>query len=191
MNTPRLTRTDWINAGLRALVEGGVQALRVEPVAREIGTTKGSFYWHFKAPADWHKAMLDYFEQMGFASVVERMADLPPGSARLRALARIAATEGREPAYGGAAAELALRDWARFNAIAADTLARVDARREAYVLDQMRAADVADPERAAAVFYAAFLGFQAKAASAQSVLEGLDFLLDQLGLGGPDRSESK
>jgi AcrR family transcriptional regulator len=187
MSSPRLSQIDWINAGFRALVEGGVQALRVEPVARQMGTTKGSFYWHFKGPEEWHCAMLDYFEQLGFAEVVERLTALPPGAARLRALARIAVQEGREPEYGGAAAEMALRDWARFNAMAAKALARVDARREAYVLDEMRAAGVLEPEMAANLFYAVFLGFQAQNTASGPALAGLDHMLDLLGLPPWDR----
>jgi AcrR family transcriptional regulator len=190
MNNPRLTQLDWINAGFRALVEGGVQALRVEPVARQMGTTKGSFYWHFKGPEEWHRAMLDYFEQLGFAEVVDRLTTLPPGAPRLRALVRIAVQEGREPEYGGAAAEMALRDWARFNAMAAQAVLRVDAQREAYVVQEMRAAQVADVEQAAALFYAAFLGFQAKASESGPALAGLNFMLDRLGLPPWDRPET-
>ena len=40
--TQRLTREDWILAGFRALSTSGTTALRVEPVARVLGTTKGS-----------------------------------------------------------------------------------------------------------------------------------------------------
>ena len=35
-------------AAFRALARGGVEAIAVEPIAAELGTTKGSFYWHFK-----------------------------------------------------------------------------------------------------------------------------------------------
>jgi AcrR family transcriptional regulator len=43
----RTPRKDWIAAGLKALARGGPEAVRVEPLARELGATKGSFYWHF------------------------------------------------------------------------------------------------------------------------------------------------
>lgn len=44
----RLTRDDWITAGLAAIAEGGLAAVGVEPLAARLGATKGSFYWHFE-----------------------------------------------------------------------------------------------------------------------------------------------
>ncbi len=44
---PRLGRREWVDAALDALADGGVAAVAVEPVAVRLGTTKGSFYWHF------------------------------------------------------------------------------------------------------------------------------------------------
>ena len=44
----RLTRDDWITATLGAIADGGLAAVGVEPLAVRLGTTKGSFYWHFE-----------------------------------------------------------------------------------------------------------------------------------------------
>lgn len=43
-----LGKNDWLKAARLALLKGGVDAVRVEPLARELHVTKGSFYWHFK-----------------------------------------------------------------------------------------------------------------------------------------------
>ncbi|MFD6069602.1 TetR/AcrR family transcriptional regulator [Amycolatopsis lurida] len=43
----KLAREDWADAALEALCDGGVAAIAVEPLAAKLGTTKGSFYWHF------------------------------------------------------------------------------------------------------------------------------------------------
>lgn len=43
-----LTRDDWARAALEAMRESGLGAIAVEPLAERLGTTKGSFYWHFK-----------------------------------------------------------------------------------------------------------------------------------------------
>src|SRR6516225_11634952 len=43
----RLTRDDWITAALAAIADGGLAAVGVEPLAARLGSTKGSFYWHF------------------------------------------------------------------------------------------------------------------------------------------------
>lgn len=42
-----LCAADWERAALELIAEKGVQALAVEPLARRMGITKGSFYWHF------------------------------------------------------------------------------------------------------------------------------------------------
>lgn len=43
----RLTASDWERTALEAIAEGGTAAVAVEPLARRLGVTKGSFYWHF------------------------------------------------------------------------------------------------------------------------------------------------
>ena len=50
-----LQRSDWLRAARRALLHHGPDGVRVEPLARELGVTKGSFYWHFRD----RKALLD------------------------------------------------------------------------------------------------------------------------------------
>lgn len=42
-----LSAADWERAALELIAERGVPALAVEPLARRMGVTKGSFYWHF------------------------------------------------------------------------------------------------------------------------------------------------
>ena len=42
-----LTQEDWISAGYDALAAGGVAAVSVDALARSLGVTRGSFYWHF------------------------------------------------------------------------------------------------------------------------------------------------
>jgi AcrR family transcriptional regulator len=43
----RLSRDDWADAALTAIAEAGLAGVAVEPLAARLGTTKGSFYWHF------------------------------------------------------------------------------------------------------------------------------------------------
>ncbi len=45
--TERLTVSDWERAALDTIAESGLSAVAVEPLARRLGVTKGSFYWHF------------------------------------------------------------------------------------------------------------------------------------------------
>lgn len=44
-----LSAADWERAALELIAEQGIQALAIEPLARRMGITKGSFYWHFSS----------------------------------------------------------------------------------------------------------------------------------------------
>ena len=58
LDTPRLTRDDWLDAAFQAVVEGGFDKLRVLTIADSLGVTRGSFYWHFVDHADLLAALL-------------------------------------------------------------------------------------------------------------------------------------
>ena len=47
-----------MDAAFDALANGGIDAVRVDPLAKKLGVTRGSFYWHFKDRAALHTAML-------------------------------------------------------------------------------------------------------------------------------------
>lgn len=57
--TESLTRDDWISGAWDMLGESGLDGVRVEPLARRLGVTKGSFYWHFKDRQQLVEALLD------------------------------------------------------------------------------------------------------------------------------------
>jgi AcrR family transcriptional regulator len=44
-----LSAEDWEKQALDLIAEQGVQSVAVEPLARRMGITKGSFYWHFSS----------------------------------------------------------------------------------------------------------------------------------------------
>jgi len=56
-----LTRADWISGAWKMLGEKGLDGVRVEPLARRLGVTKGSFYWHFKGRQELIEALVDYW----------------------------------------------------------------------------------------------------------------------------------
>ncbi|MCA6227035.1 MAG: TetR/AcrR family transcriptional regulator [Phenylobacterium sp.] len=43
---------DWIAAAREMLVEGGVAAVQINPLAQRLGVTRGGFYWRFKNRQD-------------------------------------------------------------------------------------------------------------------------------------------
>ena len=60
---PGISKAEWLEAGLKALSEGGVAALTVEGLARTVGVAKAGFYWHFKNRNDLLGQLLDYWTQ--------------------------------------------------------------------------------------------------------------------------------
>ncbi len=44
-----LSAADWEQEALRVIADDGISAVAVEPLARRMGITKGSFYWHFSS----------------------------------------------------------------------------------------------------------------------------------------------
>jgi AcrR family transcriptional regulator len=50
-----LSAGDWEQAALELIAEQGIRAVAVETLARRMGVTKGSFYWHFTG----REALLD------------------------------------------------------------------------------------------------------------------------------------
>jgi AcrR family transcriptional regulator len=66
----RLDRRTWAVAALEALAENGPAGVAVEPIARRLGATKGSFYWHFADRRALLVAALELYEQEGTEAVI-------------------------------------------------------------------------------------------------------------------------
>ena len=58
----RLSADDWALGALDVIAEQGLAAVAVEPLARRLGVTKGSFYWHFPSREALLVAALDLWE---------------------------------------------------------------------------------------------------------------------------------
>lgn len=80
----RLTPDDWARAALDAIARGGLDAVAVEPIAAELGATKGSFYWHFKNRDALIEAALRRWEERRTEAVIELLEREPDPARRLR-----------------------------------------------------------------------------------------------------------
>jgi AcrR family transcriptional regulator len=119
----RLGREEWVEAARRMLAEGGVEAVRVEVLARTLRVTKGSFYWHFADRGDLLRALLAHWETERTEDVIEeakKSGSNPAG--QLLALFEASA-------YADDRLEGAIRSWATGDAAAAAAVERVDRRR--------------------------------------------------------------
>jgi AcrR family transcriptional regulator len=126
----RTPRGSWIEEGLRALGDGGPEAVRIEPLARALGVSKGGFYWHFSDRQALLEEMLEAWERTWVDEVIEAV-EVEDGDARsrLRRLFALAAASGGELLK----IELAIRNWARREEAVAERLRQVDNRRMDYM----------------------------------------------------------
>lgn len=133
MPTPRLSPEDWIAAAFRALGQGGIGAVRAEALARELGVSKGSFYWHFSDLPDLRRRMLAHWLDQATARILGLAeAAGPDPRARLDRVLALAVSDLADP-YGGLSTEAAIRDWARTDPEAAQAQAAADSARQAYL----------------------------------------------------------
>lgn len=86
MAAERLDREDWVAAGLQALERGGVDAVAVVPLARALGVTRGSFYWHFASREDLLAAVLECWEREHSTDVLDAVSAISDPRERLRAI---------------------------------------------------------------------------------------------------------
>lgn len=85
----RLSRKDWARQALEGVAQHGVDGVSVEGLARELGVTKGSFYWHFSDRSDLIGAALELWEQEATLDVIDEVNTVSDVRARLARLFEI------------------------------------------------------------------------------------------------------
>jgi AcrR family transcriptional regulator len=83
---PGLTAEAWAEAALTAITESGLDAVNVEELARALGVTKGSFYWHYRSRADLIAAALALWERRDTGGYLSEIANIAGPADRLRRL---------------------------------------------------------------------------------------------------------
>ncbi len=160
--TPLLTRKDRVLAALAALADGGVDAVKVDRLAKALSVTRGSFYWHFTDRADLLRSLLDLWEGELTEQIIVNAALLPTPGERLQAVAR----ESLDRVAHGvdtARAEGALRFWASHDDAAGERMRKVDDARITYLAGELREAGLspASCSALAKALYLALLGLYA------------------------------
>jgi AcrR family transcriptional regulator len=154
-----LDRAAWIAAALNIVAQDGIDGLRVESLAKKLGVTKGSFYWHFKDRRDLIDAVLDDWRQSRIQDIRKQTAAEPGGElAALRHTIDVyAAARNRK----GISIEAAIRLWARQDANGLTVVEEVDAERLECTRRLFLALGLPPAEAAArsALLYAYVFGF--------------------------------
>lgn len=142
MQTSRLTSDHWLTAGFDALQRGGKNAIAAEPLARQLGTTKGSFYWHFKDVPAFHAALIASWYDTAMATLVVLLESDGPADQRLRSFGTQVLCDPLETP---------LRIWAQTNTAVADALNKIDAERLTYLTILLRQLGLGNPDFARAL----------------------------------------
>lgn len=140
---PALGRVDWVRAGLEALIESGVEAVKITKLAERLGVTRGSFYWHFRDREDILQALIEYWERKNTRSILAAAAQGPDLLGSVLALMEVwIDAELYDPPL-----ELSIRGWGRSDP---DLRARIHAADDARIaaLTQMYLQAGRSPEQA-------------------------------------------
>ncbi len=71
-----LSAADWERAAVELIAEKGVQAVAIEPLARRMGITKGSFYWHFSSRESLLQQALQRWEEHDSRNLIKALGEI-------------------------------------------------------------------------------------------------------------------
>lgn len=136
--TERLTKERWLEEGLAVFSNEGPGGLAAERMAKRLGVSRGSFYWHFSNVQEFEGAVLGTWEEQWTTRIVNasQVGDHTP---RERLYNLIKQTGGRDAQIYASAKRLA-----NGNAALAELMDRVDGRRIELVASILRSGGVED-----------------------------------------------
>jgi AcrR family transcriptional regulator len=127
-----LTPERWIEAATAVLVDQGIDHVRVDVLARDLGVTRGSFYWHFRDREDLLRSVLQSWRQSATEQLTQRL-ETAHSDAHEQLRDVISLPFRGRAAVRGARIELAIRAWARRDAMARAIVDEADASRIGYI----------------------------------------------------------
>ena len=150
----QLSVQDWLDQGLKTLAKDGFTALKAEPLAKAMGVSRGSFYWHFADISAFHAAILKHWREIAAEQIIAGIEAAASNENPLAVLLRRVFGERL-------ALENAVRVWASVDPAARAAVQAIDRRRLSYVESLFTQSGLsADVARARAqILYWAFLGF--------------------------------
>ena len=136
-----LTKDDWLRAAMELLRTRGIGGVRVLPLAKGLGVSRGSFYWHFEDRDDLLRSMLDWWDREMTDTVIQ-VSNEERRSPRTRLMAVAEdVIRFRRNRY-----DTAIRSWAEGDKRVAKTLKRVVHKRLDYVTSLFREAGFSPAE---------------------------------------------
>src|SRR5215471_14407627 len=127
-----LSAEHWLDQGLKTLATNGFTALKAEPLAKAMGVSRGSFYWHFADIGAFRAAILKHWREVAAERII---ADLEAAAEQENPVLRLL----RQTFSSRLSLERAVRSWAAFDAAAKAAVQAIDRRRLDYVESMLRA----------------------------------------------------
>jgi AcrR family transcriptional regulator len=125
-----VSKQQWLEAGLKALIEQGAAGLTIESLARSLSIAKAGFYWHFKNREDLLQQLLEHWlqETTSVVTAGEQLLALEPKARLVRTAEMVLDDDlGRY--------DMAVRQWALTYAPAARVVRKVNRMRLGFVRD--------------------------------------------------------
>jgi AcrR family transcriptional regulator len=150
----QLSARDWLNQGLKTLAQEGFTALKTVPLAKAMGVSRGSFYWHFADIEAFHAELLKLWRDIATERII---ADVDAATEKDNALELLLLRVFGEQR----ALENAVRRWALVDQAPRAAVQAIDKRRVSYVESLLRASGIAldDARIRAQILYWTYLGF--------------------------------
>jgi len=126
-NKKRLSKEDWLVLALDAVAKDGVALLRIDRLVKEVGVSKGSFYWHFEDREHFIQELLEYWHEISSLVLNELIDTSLPPEEQIRQLITAVYIEGRVD-Y-----ESAVRSWAIQDPAVRPYVEKTDRYRHAYI----------------------------------------------------------
>jgi len=138
LKTSPLQPDDWLRAAFARLASEGIESVRVELLARDLGVSKGSFYWHFQDREELLGRMFDRWEKEEIDWLDETVIT-PKAAARWARFVH----HCTEPQL--ARLESAMRTWSRRDERIAVRITAIERKRTAHIASVLRAIGFAAP----------------------------------------------
>lgn len=106
-----LTRADWLVKALEALIENGIEAVRITQLAKSLDVTRGSFYWHFKNRDELLNAIIEVWDRKNTACILSASQKGPDLEGCILSIFEA----WLDPIAFDPKLDFAMRDWARGN----------------------------------------------------------------------------
>jgi len=132
----KISAKDWIGAALKALARDGFTAIKADILAKSLGVSRGSFYWHFENIGAFHLAVMQRWQDIATDAIILQVERDANGANRLPLLIHLALT-------ADSSLEIAMRAWASSYPPAIPFIESVDQLRLQYIEKLLRDAGLA------------------------------------------------